>query len=65
MLQANGVGLLLPKHARAQRIQIAINRVLHDPRYRQAAARLGDQIRQADGADVAADAVARFAGVPG
>lgn len=65
VLEANDAGLLLPKHARAARIRAAIEKVLGEPRYRASAGRLGDRIRRVDGAEVAADAVTRFAGVLG
>ncbi|OBA99126.1 UDP-glucuronosyltransferase [Mycobacteriaceae bacterium 1482268.1] len=59
-LQKAGSGLLLSKHARPQRIRSAIETVLGDPSYREAAHRLGEQIRQTDGAEVAADAISEF-----
>ena len=59
-LERVGAGILLPKHARPQRIRSAVQTVLHDATYREAAGRLGEQIRQRDGADVAADAIGEF-----
>jgi UDP:flavonoid glycosyltransferase YjiC (YdhE family) len=55
-----GAGLLLRKHAGPKRIQAAIKSVLQDPGYRHAAARLGKQIRERDGAELAADLIAQF-----
>jgi len=57
-----GAGILLTKHARPQRIRTAVSTVLREPSYRQAAARLGEQIRQRDGAQVAADAIEEYVG---
>ncbi len=59
-LERVGAGILLPKRAKPQRIRSAIASVLHDSAYRDAAGRLGAQIRQRDGADVAADAIGEF-----
>jgi UDP:flavonoid glycosyltransferase YjiC (YdhE family) len=59
-LERVGAGILLPKHARPQRIRSAIETILQDPAYRGAANRLGEQIRQRDGAGVAADAIGEF-----
>lgn len=59
-LQQIGAGVLLPKHAGAIRIRSAIERVLGDPSYRSSAARIGEQIRQRDGAELAADAIEEF-----
>jgi UDP:flavonoid glycosyltransferase YjiC (YdhE family) len=59
-LQDVGAGLLLRKHTRASRIRAAIESVLKNPRYRQSAARLGTQIRERDGAEVAADLISQF-----
>ena len=56
-LQRVGAGILLPKHARPQRIRAAIQTVLDNPSYRASAERLGSEIRQRDGAEVAADAI--------
>ncbi|WP_205875603.1 glycosyltransferase [Mycobacterium camsae] len=56
-----GAGILLSKHARTRRIRTAIRAVLEDPRYRDAADRLGRQIRQRDGAQTAADEILQFA----
>jgi len=59
-LEKAGAGLLLTKHARPQRIRSAIQAVLRDEAYRCAAQRLGEQIRQRDGAEVAADAIIEY-----
>jgi UDP:flavonoid glycosyltransferase YjiC (YdhE family) len=59
-LEGVGAGTLLPKHAKPQRIRKAIQMVLEDPSYREAARRLGEDIRQRDGAEVAADAIEDF-----
>jgi UDP:flavonoid glycosyltransferase YjiC (YdhE family) len=59
-LERAGAGILLPKHAGSKRIRAAIEGVLHDPAYRQSAARLGEKIRERDGAEVAADAIEEF-----
>ena len=59
-LERVGAGILLPKHARPQRIRSAIEAVLNDSAYREAANQLGGQIRRRDGADVAADAIGEF-----
>ena len=59
-LERVGAGTLLPKHARPQRIRSAIETILQNPAYRDAANRIGEQIRQRDGADVAADAIGEF-----
>ncbi|WNG93805.1 glycosyltransferase [Mycobacterium sp. ITM-2016-00318] len=59
-LEKAGAGLLLTKHARPQRIRAAIQAVLRDEAYRCAAHRLGEQIRQRDGAEVAADAIIEY-----
>jgi UDP:flavonoid glycosyltransferase YjiC (YdhE family) len=53
-------GPLLPKHARPRRIRTAIETVLGDPAYRDAAGRLEADIRQRNGADVGADAIEEF-----
>ena len=64
MIDLKGVGAALervgcrdslPKHAGPKRISSAIQTVLNDPAYREAADRLGDQIRQRDGAELAAE----------
>jgi UDP:flavonoid glycosyltransferase YjiC (YdhE family) len=60
-VQQAGAGLLLRKRARVRRIREAVNVVLRDRAYREAAARIGDQIRQKDGAAVAADVISEFA----
>jgi len=59
-LERIGGGILLSKHARPQRIRSAIENVLNDAAYREAANRLGEQIRQRDGAVVAAEAIGEF-----
>jgi MGT family glycosyltransferase len=59
-LQRAGAGILLPKHARPKRIRAAIQAVLTGNDYREAAERLGADIRQRNGADVAADAIEEF-----
>ena len=59
-LERVGVGLLLRKHAGPKRIRAPIQTVLNDPAYREAADRLGAQIRQRDGAEVAADTIGDF-----
>jgi UDP:flavonoid glycosyltransferase YjiC (YdhE family) len=60
-VQQAGAGLLLRKRARVRRIREAVNVVLRDRAYREAAARIGEQIRQKDGAAVAADVISEFA----
>ena len=55
-----GAGLLLRKHAGPRRIRAAIEEVLSDARYRESAARLGTQIRERDGAELAADLISQF-----
>jgi UDP:flavonoid glycosyltransferase YjiC (YdhE family) len=57
VLEKVGAGVLLRKHAGPKRIRAAIDTVLHVPTYREAAARLGEQIRERDGAEVAADLI--------
>ena len=59
-LENLGAGILLRKHASARRIREAIGTVLGDTTYREKAGRLGDHIRQRDGAEVAADAINEF-----
>jgi UDP:flavonoid glycosyltransferase YjiC (YdhE family) len=59
-LEQAGAGILLRKRARPQRIRAAVEKVLGDPSYRQAAARLGEDIRRRDGAQVAADAIGEY-----
>ena len=56
-LEKAGAGRLLPKRSSPSRIRQAIEEVLGDERYRLAASRLGAEIRQQDGASVAADAI--------
>ena len=59
-----GAGIALPKKAGAEQIRAAVQRVLAIPSYRRAAAQLGTDIRERDGAEVAADAIsAHFATV--
>jgi UDP:flavonoid glycosyltransferase YjiC (YdhE family) len=60
-----GAGILLPKHAGSERIRRAIEKALHDPGYRAAAAGIGARIRERDGADVAVDAIEAFVRVRG
>lgn len=55
-----GAGIFLPKYARPQRIRAAVQTLLQESSYRDAACRLGEQIRQRDGAEVAADAIGDF-----
>ncbi|MDA2895128.1 glycosyltransferase [Mycolicibacterium sp. BiH015] len=59
-LQKAGAGLLLPKHARPQRIRSAVQKVLDDDSYRRAADELGASIREQDGAAIAADMICEF-----
>jgi UDP:flavonoid glycosyltransferase YjiC (YdhE family) len=59
-LQRVGAAILLPKHARPKRIRKAIEAVLGDGAYREAAGRLGADIRRRNGADVAANAIEEF-----
>lgn len=59
-VQQLGAGLLLPKHASSKRIRAAVEQTLDDPAYRLAAGRLGSSLRERDGADVAADAIAEY-----
>jgi hypothetical protein len=59
-LENLGAGILLRKHASARRIRAGIRTVLADPTYRDAAARLGESIRQRDGPETAADAISEF-----
>ncbi len=58
VLEKAGAGRLLPKRSSPARIRHAIEQVLRDERYRLAASRLGAEIRQQDGASVAADVIA-------
>jgi hypothetical protein len=62
-LERAGAGILLGKRATANRIRTAITTVLADSRYQDSAARLGEKIRQRDGAETAADAISEFASV--
>ena len=57
-LEKVGAGRILPKRSSPTRIRQAIEQVLGDERYRLAAAQLGAEIRQQDGASVAADNIA-------
>jgi UDP:flavonoid glycosyltransferase YjiC (YdhE family) len=59
-LERVGAGILLPKHASSMRIRAAVQRVLNDVAYRSAAEQLGEQIRQRDGAEVAANAIIEY-----
>ncbi len=59
-LERVGAGILLRKHAGPKRIRAAIQSVLNDVSYRDAADRLGAQIRLRDGADVATDAIIEY-----
>lgn len=59
-LERAGAGILLSKHAKPKRIRAAIESVLGDRAYAEAAGRLGSHIRQRDGAEVGADAIAQF-----
>lgn len=61
VIQKNGAGVLLRKHSRPARIRAAIEQVLTRPSYRETAGRLGDRIRERDGAQAAADAIRRAA----
>ena len=56
-IEAAGAGIALPKKAGAERIRAAVKRVLAEPGYHRAAAALGADIRERDGAQVAADAI--------
>lgn len=59
-LERVGAGILLSKHARPKRIRAAVETVLGDSNYADAAGRLGTQIRKRNGADVGADAIEEF-----
>jgi UDP:flavonoid glycosyltransferase YjiC (YdhE family) len=59
-LEGVGAGVLVPKHAKPQRIRKVIQTILNEPSYGEAARRLGEDIRQRDGAEVAADAIEDF-----
>ncbi len=59
-LERAGAAILLPKHAGPKRIRAAIETVLQNPAYREAASRLGDDIQRRDGAEVAADAITEY-----
>jgi UDP:flavonoid glycosyltransferase YjiC (YdhE family) len=54
-----GAGRLLPKRSSPARIHHAIQELLENDAHRLAAATLGTEIRQQDGASTAADAIAR------
>ena len=56
-VQNAGAGRLLPKQASPARIHRAIQDLLENGAYRLAAANLGTEIRQQDGASTAADAI--------
>jgi len=60
VLENAGAGILLGKHASVRRIRAAVSAVLRNPSYREAAGRIGDNIRQRDGAETAADAIEQF-----
>jgi hypothetical protein len=60
-LENIGAGILLRKHASPRRIRAATSTALRDPTYREAASCLGEQIRQSDGAEAAAEAIGQFA----
>src|SRR5207244_1109725 len=60
VLEKVGAGVLLRKHAGPKRIRAAIDTVLHVPNYREAAGRIGEQIRERDGAEVAADLISQY-----
>jgi UDP:flavonoid glycosyltransferase YjiC (YdhE family) len=60
-LQKRGAGVLLPKHSSVKRIRAAIERVLSDSSYADAAGHIGAQIRERDGAEVAADLIGELA----
>jgi UDP:flavonoid glycosyltransferase YjiC (YdhE family) len=57
-VQNAGAGRLLPKQASPARIHRAVQELLENGAYRLAAASLGTEIRQQDGASTAADAIA-------
>jgi UDP:flavonoid glycosyltransferase YjiC (YdhE family) len=59
-LEGVGAGILLRKHAGVRLIRTAITTVLGDPGYQAAATRLGESIRQRDGAVEAAEAIGQF-----
>jgi UDP:flavonoid glycosyltransferase YjiC (YdhE family) len=59
-VESVGAGILLSKHARADRIRAAIETVLGDPAYRESAGLIGAKIRERDGAAVAADTIGEF-----
>ncbi len=58
---AQGAGIVLSRKASPDSIRDAATALLADGPYREAAARLGDSIRERDGADVAADLIDEFA----
>ena len=58
-VQEAGAGRLLPKRSSPTHIRQTIQQVLSDDTFRLNAARLGTEIRQQDGAMVAADAIAQ------
>nr|WP_286279421.1 nucleotide disphospho-sugar-binding domain-containing protein [Naasia aerilata] len=57
-----GAGIALPKKASPERIRAALTTVLEDPRYREAAGRIGDRLRAQHGTARAAAAVLELAG---
>lgn len=60
-LERLGVGATLPKTASAERIRSTARRLLDDPVVADSAARLGQQVRAADGATAAADQLRHLA----
>ena len=56
-IAAKGAGLVLPRDAKLGDIAAAIGRLLHDPRYRRAAADLGARLRSQPGQERAADII--------
>lgn len=63
-LQDAGAGRLLAKRSTPEQIRSTIHDLLGDDRARRAAAQLGAEIRQRDGAVVAADAIAQVLSTP-
>jgi UDP:flavonoid glycosyltransferase YjiC (YdhE family) len=59
-VQDAGAGRLLPKRSSPTHIRQAIQQLLSDKTFRLNAARLGIEIRQQDGATIAADAIAQI-----
>jgi len=56
-IAAKGAGLVLPRDTKPVDIAAAISRLLHDPRYRAAAAALGARLRSQPGQERAADII--------